>query len=333
MTTSRDSFPVVWVGNLRVRLYAYTPSINRLVQQFLDFFPSLTSPRLSEEEWSLTIISSSASTASKHRAQSLKNDRETHTKLRQAWCGAQRQSPRPRQLIHKSSLFSASGSSPSSWDGLWDLVVGRYQFLWQDCECPGSFFYLAVEHIRQRPDWRLFSCILTMASWWHVLRGGARLHGAAVADGHRGFLFLGQSGAGKSTLASLSDAAGKCVIGDDTVFLVRDGERGYSLAAAPRASSRLVAPPKLQPFLQGVFVLVKDDVDCLIPLSRTLTARALSDGFLTLSDSPRLPRAVVQQAFQNICQTAREIPGYELHFRKTSDFWELINAEFPVDDN
>jgi len=37
----------------------------------------------------------------------------------------------------------------------------------------------------------------------------------------------------------------------------------------------------------------------------------------------------LRRSIRTIGDLARTIPGYELHFRKSPDFWKLIDAEFP----
>ena len=84
----------------------------------------------------------------------------------------------------------------------------------------------------------------------------------------------------------------------------------------------------LRPPLRGVFTLVKDNHDYLVPLSPIQVARALFDGFLQQTPYvKRLPDEVVGLAFRTVCAIARLVPGYELHFRKSPDFWDVIDAE------
>lgn len=63
-------------------------------------------------------------------------------------------------------------------------------------------------------------------------RGLWAVHAALLGRGGRGLLLAGPSGAGKSTLALLLALAGFDLLGDDTLFLRRDGEGGAVRALA-----------------------------------------------------------------------------------------------------
>jgi hypothetical protein len=142
---------------------------------------------------------------------------------------------------------------------------------------------------------------------------------------------LGEGGAGKSTAAANSAAVNIPVIADDHVFILRDAEQDFTLSLAPKWPSQLSTHPDLRPPLRGIFVLVKDTVDRLIPVSQTRTARMLLKGFQELPTSALLSSDLVRQAFQTCANIARTVPGYELHFRKSPDFWDVIDVEFPPD--
>jgi hypothetical protein len=79
--------------------------------------------------------------------------------------------------------------------------------------------------------------------------------------------------------------------------------------------------------IKAVFKLIQDKSDLLLPLSELKTSRFLTErvmevcGFFSSSDRLR-------NIFSMASRVARSIPGYELHVRKSPDFWKLIDAEF-----
>jgi len=75
---------------------------------------------------------------------------------------------------------------------------------------------------------------------------------------------------------------------------------------------------------------VKDEYDALNPLQPEQVARALFKEFY--QETPHIRKfsdEFIKLGFQICCDIARKIPGYELHFRKSHDFWKLIDEQFP----
>jgi len=169
---------------------------------------------------------------------------------------------------------------------------------------------------------------LVLAMRWHITHGGLCLHSAAVARESDGFLFLGQSEAGKTTVAQFSAASGYVALGDDLNFVIPDSEDGYLLAAAPSARLFPAGYAMRRPPLRGIFTLAQDVDDYLAPLSPVETSQALFESFLQIPKAYQLPAEMTRQAFQIISAIARTVPGYELHFRKSPDFWQVIDAQF-----
>ncbi len=181
---------------------------------------------------------------------------------------------------------------------------------------------------------------------WLVKRGWFLVHAAAVALGNQGFLFLGESGAGKSTVSKFSREVSGQVLHDDKIFIVE--QRGYySLIAAPNPnrivklderndksdavfqSPEIIFNPNLKVPLSAIFLLIKDDQDYLLPLSGLTAARALVDGLLVASDHLISSDRDMSYLMRALCAVARKVPAFELHFRKSHDFWKLINERFP----
>lgn len=176
----------------------------------------------------------------------------------------------------------------------------------------------------------IWGYLFFLATQWHVERGGLSLHSSAVARGSDGFLFLGQSKAGKSTVAELSASIGLSALGDDLNFVIPDGESGYRLAASPSPSLPSVGYSMQKPRLRGIFVLVQDDRDYLVPVEPLKMAPLLFHSFIQQTPYVRrVSNALVGKAFQTVCDLSRRIPGYELHFKKSADFWKIIDERFP----
>jgi len=224
----------------------------------------------------------------------------------------------PGKRSHKRFTFS--------WPSLDD--TRRYLNLTQ--EQPERFFGLLVgDSSKEEICVAIFIYSLYLATWWHVVRQGLCLHCSAVSRNGQGFLFLGQSTAGKSTVARLSLELGHQVLGDDLNFVFPETEKHYLVAAGPSVQPLEGAYAPIHSPVCGVFNLVKDDCDSLKSLSQKETAQALWESFRQAPTTAKLPPRLMGYAFETCCAMARTIPGYELHFRKSPDFWKLIDEQFP----
>jgi hypothetical protein len=191
----------------------------------------------------------------------------------------------------------------------------------------GGFHFLVTERVDGKMKLAILTYSLALATNWHIQEGGLCLHSSAVASPYGGILFLGNSGFGKSTVTRLTMEKGYEVLGDDLNFIRYINEEyflksGPSVRLIPGGYSHLVPP------LRGIFVLKQDTQDHLIPLSKTQTAQSLFDSLKQTPYATRLSNLSIKQAFQTIGSIARRTPAYELHFRKSPDFWELIGEQF-----
>lgn len=194
-----------------------------------------------------------------------------------------------------------------------------------------EFYALVFPAARPGIHSKVITFSLFLASQWYAARGGVLVHSSAVMQRSRGWLFLGVSEAGKSTVAQLSDSIGYPALGDDLNFIVH--EQGlYTLAAVPSLSNKepLRNYSLLRPPLQAVFTLVQDTRDYLRRLSEADTAIALFNAYkqAPTKGNDRSSTQINSTAFRNVSDVARAVPGYELHFRKSPDFWAVIDAEF-----
>jgi hypothetical protein len=193
-----------------------------------------------------------------------------------------------------------------------------------------QYIAMIVEHPEALSPTRIWGYSFYQAARWHVEHGGLNIHSSAVARGENGFLFLGVSESGKSTVAQMSHYIGLSPLGDDLNFILNDARKGYRLSAIPGAVHSTVGYSWQKPFLRGIFFLVKDRRNSLIPLSPMQLARYLFNGFNVQSPYvQQFPDVLIVMAFHTVCEIAHRVPGYELHFRKSPDFWKLINEQFP----
>lgn len=150
-------------------------------------------------------------------------------------------------------------------------------------------------------------------------QGALIAHSAAVVgrDG-RAHVFLGHSGAGKSTVASL--AAGRPVLGDD-INLIRVGDLAATVEPALLGQARFDATRIDKPAQLAGFYWLRQSPEVQVrALSPGELARALVHTFL-LSDT-----GLVDVLMEKLVMLVQQVPGFELSFRKDSDFWEVIDG-------
>lgn len=157
---------------------------------------------------------------------------------------------------------------------------------------------------------------------WKIEQGYIPLHAAGVLKNNRLFLFLGPSGSGKSTCASLSNAVGGSVLDEDQVLLYRL-DNGQFFADAWGYNIQSCSIP-----LYAIYVLIQDCENQLIPITASNAVRYLfecnSDVIGSVPSDEHL-----RHLFMNLAILARQVPAYELHFRKSPEFWQLIDEQFP----
>ena len=307
------------IGDLSICLHACTPYSNRLLDQFRRLWNSYGFHifQYSDEEirccqgdvWYLAIVSPHKQGEETYPTWLSENERRVYDQIHRKWATTL-------------SLMSDS-HTPAKFQCLRlrpRLYIGPISY-------NQSFCLVDNEPHAQRAVAILLHSIM-LATWWHVLRDGLCLHSAAVVHGDSGYIFLGDSEAGKTTVAKLSNAFGYPALGDDLNMLIRNEENSYRLAAIPSPVLSPVEYSMLRPSLRGVFALVQDDCDYLVPMAPIQTARALFDSFMQTPCGGKLPDDVIGLAFRTCCDIARRVSGYKLHFRKSPEFWKVINERF-----
>ena len=163
--------------------------------------------------------------------------------------------------------------------------------------------------------------LLTLSNLYQLSQNSFPIHSSGIVHKEKLFLFCGPSGAGKSTISLLSANQGDMVLDEDQLLLT-PGDIGYCDAQAWGYSLQKTNAP-----LTAVFKLVQDNQDRLIPLSRSQTASFLMERTVDVLGFNIVNNCTINVFFQ-VARLARLIPGYELHFTKSPDFWDLIDAEF-----
>jgi hypothetical protein len=157
-----------------------------------------------------------------------------------------------------------------------------------------------------------------LANHYQIMQGNLPVHSAGIIYDNNLYLFAGFSGAGKSTIAKLSQAIGAEILDEDQVLLRRTTNLpDRYVADAWGYSSRSVDIP-----LKAIFFIKQDIEDKIIPLGQTRTASLLIKHHL---ETVGYYAGVLPNAFNFATSVALNIPGYELHFRKSADFWKLID--------
>ncbi|MEN6526726.1 MAG: hypothetical protein ABFD65_09590 [Candidatus Polarisedimenticolia bacterium] len=156
-----------------------------------------------------------------------------------------------------------------------------------------------------------------------IERGMFLLHGAAVLDGGRAFLFFGPSGAGKSTATAFS--APRPALSDDMALIDVSG----AVPVARAVPFHMKFPPELR--VRGAYPVAaalrlrQAPEDRLEPLSpgRAVATISASVPFVHELGLPHEGLTALVARF------AAATPAADLRFTKSARFWELLGAAFP----
>lgn len=157
---------------------------------------------------------------------------------------------------------------------------------------------------------------------YQIEHGNLPLHSCCVTRKGKSFLFSGPSGSGKSTVAELSMDLDYQLVDDEQVIIVRNDNNQF---LAHGWGNHLLVN---QAPVQAIFILHKDDIECLRPVAKNHLTKELIERHIDVVNDLHSEDLLVD-AFTLASNIARSVPGYELHFRKSPDFWKLIDAEFP----
>jgi hypothetical protein len=144
-----------------------------------------------------------------------------------------------------------------------------------------------------------------------ALRGGALIHGAAIAGPRGGFLIVGPSGAGKTTMARAAHALPGSHVLSDERSVVRPTDGGWVLDGTPWHGEGEFAERATVPLL-GVMWLEKSDRDEIVPLSG---ARALAN-LCRCHFAPYWSEKNTRRTLDNLERLVREVPVMLLRNKK-----------------
>jgi hypothetical protein len=154
------------------------------------------------------------------------------------------------------------------------------------------------------------------------------LHASGVIHEGMAYIFTGASGAGKSTVCKLLAAESSFNILHDEVVAVSHTGNCFHAWSTPFRGEMPTRYRHGAP-LRAIFFLKKDLNNYAVRLSSRKVAEllcyslippmVLANGTLAAEQAPSL---------KQILTMAEVVPGYELHFRPESSFWECIPGLF-----
>lgn len=157
------------------------------------------------------------------------------------------------------------------------------------------------------------------------------IHGAAIQNGQKGYIFWGPSGAGKTTIAGFSER--DHVFSDDAPVLLKyDGV--FCCAPSPfqqlemsniyTIATERRAPVSKNLFLHKASEIRMADKSGAVALSEIITGHLHCFEFMR-SD---LRKAAFHFMYDYCCG----IPAYDLYFTKDGNFWKLVTGEIASED-
>ena len=192
-----------------------------------------------------------------------------------------------------------------------DFRDGGSGSIWT-CREGGETFYGVIENF-----------LRILVAFQSCQRGGVLLHSAAVVNSEdEATVYYGPSGAGKSTVAALAAASGRSVTTDDLNPILAPATSGRPhVIGSPFVGDLPERRPASYP-VASLCRLVQSSDNSLRPLGK---AEALAT---LLACAPFVNHvASWQPALMASLETLLEnVPAYELSFRKSGGFWDLVDA-------
>jgi len=156
-----------------------------------------------------------------------------------------------------------------------------------------------------------------VSAHWFLRRGGLLIHASGVVREGLAHLFFGPSGSGKTTVTQFS--ADDLILSDDLVLL-RQSNSGFEACAVPFRGLYREPPQTDRAFpVAGLYRLVKDRDDFLVDLPPSLGAAELMGSLPFVMEGGR-----GGEALETTSRIVRDVPVRRLHFRKSADFWRLL---------
>jgi hypothetical protein len=170
-----------------------------------------------------------------------------------------------------------------------------------------------------RNQYALDSLLRVLLSWKLLGHHGFLLHAATVIRNGKACIFTGRSGAGKSTVASLSPEGSVLT---DEISLLRRENGVWCAYGTPFWGEFRAAGSNTSSPVAGIFRLAQAAENRVTALRPIVILRALLPNVLFFSTEADANRRLLEI----LSQAATEISGYDLAFRKSSTFWEVLPA-------
>lgn len=149
------------------------------------------------------------------------------------------------------------------------------------------------------------------------------IHASGIIYQDALFVFGGPSGIGKSTISELSTHHGAIVLDEDQL-LIKTGDGNYSANAWGYNLTETSVP------IKAVFQLIQSNENRLNRLKKSQTSQFLIQQIID-AVGDELPEDIIRSIVSAASEMARKVPGYELHFQNSPDFWRLLQKEFRLD--
>jgi len=170
-----------------------------------------------------------------------------------------------------------------------------------------------------RHEYALDSLLRILLTMVLLPQRGMLLHGATVVRDGRAHIFFGRSGAGKSTVASLSP---KGTVLTDEISLLRYSHGCWQAHGTPFwGEFRAAGVNRLFP-VAGLHLLNQAHDDRAESLSVKEALRALLPCVLFFATERRAHETLLRTLMGLI----QEVPCHRLHFRRSAEFWKVIEA-------
>jgi hypothetical protein len=207
--------------------------------------------------------------------------------------------------IYVQDFFSENGKNPEF----------AYDFEVQHASLRA--FSVESEFTGAKDAYALDSLLRILLSWILLRYAGFLLHAATVVRNGRAYVFAGGSGAGKSTVAALSPTGS---VWTDEISLLRREKGEWRAYGTPFWGEFRAAGSNSSAPVAGIFGLRQahgNRVEALGPVG--LLRNVLPNVLFFSRDA-----AANQRLLEILGQAVKEIPGYNLAFRKDKTFWEAL---------
>jgi hypothetical protein len=145
-------------------------------------------------------------------------------------------------------------------------------------------------------------------------------HCATLADTQdNAYIFYGPSGIGKSTV--VRNAPGLRVISDDVVILARNDNQQFRIFKTPLERNKQRGSAENTLTIKGMYRLVQASHTCLQALTPVEHLTKVLGNLWNLDFS----KDGYGRAMQLLSKHYLDVPGYDLHLQKDSNFWPLLS--------